>query len=151
MTDARIASAFSMNFRRFQRYNFKYFSSQEAILFEYLILLNHFFGYTEFFHSTSNITRETGIKRNCIESALHRFVGMGLLSIEVKGFPLVKYFTIHPEVVLREFSHIFEFAEDDELQNETYQLYEEITNFCAASRKQYARKHLQKKLRKKLI
>src|SRR5688572_6276471 len=85
----------AINIIKFQRYNFKFFSSEEVIIFEYFTVKAISFKLKEFYHSSATIEKETGIKRSKLETILHRFVDLKILSITVKGMPKVKWFKVH--------------------------------------------------------
>jgi len=130
MPAKKLANPFSVNFRQLQRYNFSFFSLEEIVLFEYLMVLAQGFDYKQFYHSTTRITKETGIKRSRMEATFLKFAVIGLLGIEVKGFPLVKHFTIQTDFILQEFDHIFQFGDNHQLHDETYKLFADIHQLC---------------------
>ena len=89
----------AVNIRKLQRYNFNFFTLEEVVFFEYLVVKAPLFKFKEFYHSTYTIDKEIGIKRNKLESIINKFGKMGLLKVEVKGFPKVKHFTVNFEKI----------------------------------------------------
>lgn len=126
MTELKKGSPFAINFRKLQQYNFSFFNPNEIILFEYLMLLAQSFGYKQFYHSTAKISQETGIKRNVIEATIIRFEDIGILEMEVKGFPKIKHFFVKVDAIIEILPTILQFAENNKLYVENYKLYVEI-------------------------
>ena len=86
----------SINFRKLQLYNFDYFSLEEIVLFELFIVLSIAFGNKPFYHSSTMIRSETGIKRTKQETIIKKFLEKGILSnVEVKGNPPIKYIRLN--------------------------------------------------------
>lgn len=85
----------ALNIMKFQRYNFNHFNCEEVILFEYLVVKGNAFKQNPFYHSSETIFKETGIKKHSLNSIIKRFTALKYISIEVKGMPKVKHFTIH--------------------------------------------------------
>lgn len=88
------ANPLAVNIIKLQRYNFKFFSLEEVVMFEYLIVKARAFKFKEFYHSSATIEKETGIKKSKLNSILHRFKRIKILNITVKGRPQVKYFKV---------------------------------------------------------
>lgn len=85
----------ALNIMKFQRYNFNYLNCEEVILFEYLVVKGNAFKQNPFYHSSETIFKETGIKKHSLNSIIKRFTALKYISIEVKGMPKVKHFTVH--------------------------------------------------------
>lgn len=84
------------NIMRFQNYNFKFFATDEVIMFEYLTVKAVSFKHRVFYHSSSTINDETGIKRNRENSILKRFESdLKIVTVNVNGMPQVKHFKVH--------------------------------------------------------
>jgi hypothetical protein len=86
-----------LNILKLQRYNFKFFSLEEVVFFEYLIVKAKAFGFGQFYHSTETISSETGIKRTKLDTIIGKFNKLGILQVEIKGFPKVKHFMVNFE------------------------------------------------------
>lgn len=86
---------FALNVLKFQRYNFNYFSCEEVVFFEYILVKSIAFKQNSFFHSSETIFQETGIKKHSLNSIIKRFEQLGYLTVEVKGMPRVKYFIVN--------------------------------------------------------
>lgn len=130
---------FAVNFRKLQTYNLKYIPLDEAVFFEYLMLLAQSFGYKQFYHSTAKISEEVGIKRTRIETLISKFTKAEIIDVEVKGFPKVKFFTVRIDKVVRMLPAIYQFVGNDKLYDEINKLYAEIN-------KKYVETNLQEKL-----
>ena len=117
-----------VNILKLQRYNFKFFSLEEVIFFEYLVVKAKAFGFKQFFHSTETISRETGIKRSKLDSIIKRFYSLGLISVEVKGFPKVKYFKLDFEKVFTLLSKIYKSADNGKLSADMLKLLSDFYN-----------------------
>lgn len=85
----------AINIRKLQRYNFTYLGCEEVVFFEYLVVKANSFKQVPFYHSSETILKETGIKKHSLKSIINRFEALGYISIEVKGMPKVKHFTVH--------------------------------------------------------
>lgn len=97
----------ALNILKFKRYNFNYFNCEEAVFFEYLIVKGKSFKFKEFFHSTETISSETGIKKHSLNTIIKKFTQKGYISIEVKGMPKVKYFTVHYPKIVEDLEQIY--------------------------------------------
>lgn len=96
----------AINIIKLQRYNFNFFKLEEIILFEYLIVKAISFK-KEFYHSSATIEEETGIKRGKLDSILQNFCTLGFISIDVRSFPKVKYFTVNFHWILENLNNIY--------------------------------------------
>lgn len=105
----------AVNILKLQRYNFKFFSLEEVILFEYLVIKGSLFKYKPFYHSSATIAQETGIKRNRLETIIKRFIHLKLISIEKKGMPKVKHWLVNYPVIPSLFGQIYQFSENGKL------------------------------------
>jgi hypothetical protein len=112
----------SINIRKLQRYNFEFFSLEEVVFFEYIVVKAPLFKYKEFFHSTSTIEKEIGIKRSKLDSIIIKFSKLGILTVEVKGFPKVKHFTVNFQEIEKYLSKIYQSAENGKLSAEMSKL-----------------------------
>jgi hypothetical protein len=99
---------FAINILKLQRYNFNFFSTEEVVFFEYVVIKGRsFICRAEFFHSSETIRRETGIKKHALNSIIKRFVNLGILGIKVKGMPRVKYFTLNYQRIIELLPQIY--------------------------------------------
>jgi hypothetical protein len=103
----------AINILKYQAYNFEFFSCQEIILFETLVVLGgiSFSKREEFFHSTKTLIEKSGIKRHTVDKTLNRFVDLGIIELQVKGMPRVKYISIVWDKVLELLPKIYQFDE----------------------------------------
>jgi hypothetical protein len=97
----------AINIRKFQRYNYNYFSCEEVVFFEYLVVKANAFKQVPFFHSSETIFKETGIRKHALKTIIKRFENLNYISIEVKGMPRVKYFTVHYPKIQADLEHIY--------------------------------------------
>jgi len=97
----------AINSLMLQRYNFNYFSLVEVCLFEYLVIKGKSFGFIQFYHSTATIQNEIGLKRNKLDTILAKFEKLRIIHIEIKGFPLIKHFTINFSEILNLLPRIY--------------------------------------------
>lgn len=118
----------AINIRKLQRYNFSFFTLEEVVFFEYLVVKAPLFKFKEFYHSTSTIAKEIGIKRSKLESIITKFGRMGLLSVEVKGFPKVKHFTVNFEKIRFFLPKIYQSAENGKLSADMNKLLVDFYN-----------------------
>jgi hypothetical protein len=70
----------------------------------------------EFFHSSETIRHETGIKKHSLNTIIKKFIALEIISIEVKGMPNVKYFTVHFPKIVELFPKIYQLSENGQLQ-----------------------------------
>lgn len=112
----------AINILKLQRYNFDFFSLEEVVFFEYMVIKAKSFGYVPFFHSTATIAKETGIKRAKLDSILAKFKKLGLIKVEIKGFPKVKTFTVDFIKVQFFLPQIYQSAENGKLSAEMSKL-----------------------------
>lgn len=89
----------AINILKLQRYNFKFFSTEEVIIFEYLTVKAASFKFKMFYHSSATIEQETGVKRSRLETILDNFKNLKIITIEVKGMPKVKHFKVNFEKI----------------------------------------------------
>jgi hypothetical protein len=103
----------AINILKYQAYNFEFFSCQEIILFETLVVLGgiSFSKREEFFHSTKTLIEKSGIKRHTVDKTLNRFIDLGIIELQVKGMPRVKYISIVWDKVLELLPKIYQFDE----------------------------------------
>lgn len=129
---------FAVNFKRLQQYNFGKLSIDEIILFEYFVMMPQWYNHNPFYHSSEKIYADTGIKRRQQESTIKKFTHWGIISVESKGFPKVKYFTINYGVIQNKLNVIYQFVQNDKLYVQTYKLYGVLYN-------QFVQKDVQEK------
>ena len=103
----------AVNVLKFQYYNFDFFSCQEIILFETLVVVGgiSFKKKDEFFHSTQTLTDKTGIKRHSIDKIIKRFDELNIINIKVKGMPRVKFFILNWDQIIELLPQIYQFDE----------------------------------------
>lgn len=77
-------SIFGLRLLSFQRYKSDFFSCEERVLFETIIIKFHQFLFREFFYSFSNIQKELGIKKDKANTIVKKFIKMEILSSHVK-------------------------------------------------------------------
>lgn len=111
-----------INILKLQRYNFKFFALEEVVFYEYLIVKAKAFGFGQFYHSTETISGETGIKRTKLDTIIGKFSQLGILQVEVKGFPKVKHFKVDFERIHSLLSQIYQSAENGKLSADMLKL-----------------------------
>lgn len=97
---------FAVNVRKLQRYNFDFFSIEEVVFFEYIVVKGISFG-GEFYHSSETIRRQTGIKKHALKTIINRFERLGIFSLRIKGMPRVKYFMLNHNAVINLLPQIY--------------------------------------------
>lgn len=100
----------SLNFKKFQRYNFEVLSIEDVIFFEYILICFVSFGYKEFYKSDIQILKDTNIKRTRLRGAKQKFESMGILSItvkKIKGNPPIQYYIFNPKILLIKLENIY--------------------------------------------
>ena len=106
----------AINILKLQRYNFDYFTCEEAVFFEYIVIKGKSFARMDaFFHSSSTITKETGIKKHSLKTIITHFIQLGIIDVEVKGMPKVKHFKVVYLRIIELFPQIYLLAENGKL------------------------------------
>jgi len=107
----------AINIKKLQRYNYNFFNCEEVVFFEYMVVKGMAFKkQNEFFHSSETIRQETGIKKHSLNTIIKKFIALEIISIEVKGMPKVKYFTVHFPKIVELFPKIYQLSENGQLQ-----------------------------------
>ncbi len=139
----------AVNIQKLQRYNFNFFSLEEVIFFEYLVVKGRAFLFKPFYHSSSTIASETGIKRNKLESIIKKFQALQLIKVELKGYPKVKYFLVNYSILPSLFDKIYQFAENGKLTVENRKLLDDFYKpFVDSYKKKYNKEETLKELKK---
>jgi len=123
----------AVNCLKFQYYNFNFFSCQEIVLFETLIVLGgiSFKKKDEFFHSTKTLTDKTGIKKHTVDKSIERFETLGIIDVEVKGMPRVKFYKMNWDNIIELLPEIYQFDDFRKQFNESTQpLYDFFHQFA---------------------
>lgn len=123
----------AVNCLKFQYYNFDFFSCQEIILFETLIVLGgiSFRKKEEFFHSTKTLTDKTGVKKHTVDKSIERFETLGIIDVEVKGMPRVKFYKMNWSNIIELLPEIYKFDDFRKQFNESTQPLYDFFNQCA--------------------
>lgn len=137
-----------VNILKLQRYNFKFFSLEEVVFFEYLVVKAKAFGFGQFYHSTETISGETGIKRTKLDSIIGKFGQLGILQVEVKGFPKVKHFKVDFERIHALLAQIYQSAENGKLSADMLKL---LTDFYNPLVESYQKKNNIERINKENI
>jgi hypothetical protein len=135
----------SVNILKLQRYNFKFFSLEEVVFFEYLIVKAKAFGFGQFYHSTETISSQTGIKRTKLDTIIGKFDKLGILRVEVKGFPKVKWFHVDFERIHALLAQIYQSAENGKLSADMLKL---LSGFYNPLVESYQKKNNKKRIDK---
>ena len=112
---------FAVNIRKLQRYNFEFFTTEEAVFFEYIVVKSKLFN-GEFYHSGQTIRQETGIKRSALNTIVSRFQALGIFKVEVKGMPSVRYFWVDYRKIIELLPQIYLLNSDLAKQTNLHQL-----------------------------
>lgn len=105
----------AVNILKLKRYNFNFFSLEEVIIFEYLVIKGKAFKFGTFFHSSAVIAKETGIKRNKLETIIKRFISLNLIKVNKIGMPKVKHWLVIYPAIPPLFDKIYQFSENGKL------------------------------------
>lgn len=129
----------AINALKLQRYNFNYFNCEEVVLFEYLVVKGMSFKTRdEFFHSTSTITNETGIKKHSLNTIIEKFKKLGIIEVVVKGMPRVKYFKVIYPKIIELLPNIYHSAENGKLSADFRKI---LTDFFQPLAENYLKKN----------
>ena len=125
----------AVNCLKFQYYNFDFFSCQEIVLFETLIVLGgiSFKKKEEFFHSTKTLTDKTGIKKHTVSKSIERFEALGILDVEVKGMPRVKFYKMNWDKIIELLPEIYQFDDFRKQFNESIEPLYDFFHLCAGN------------------
>lgn len=123
----------AVNCLKFQYYNFNFFSCQEVVLFETLIVLGgiSFKKKDEFFHSTKTLTDKTGVKKHTVDKSIERFETLGIIDVEVKGMPRVKFYKMNWDNIIELLPEIYQFNDFRKQFNESTQPLYDFFHQCA--------------------
>lgn len=77
-------SIFGLRLLSFQKYKPDFFSCDERVLFETLLIKFHRFKFKEFYYSYNTIYIELGIKRDKAKTIVNKFIKLGFLNCRVK-------------------------------------------------------------------
>lgn len=139
----------AVNIQKLQRYNFNFFSLEEVIFFEYLVIKGKAFQFKQFFHSSATIAKETGIKRNKLDTIISRFVELNLIEVKLVGMPRVKNFIVNYSTIPTLFDKIYQFAENGKLSVENRKLLDDFYKpFVETYKKKYNKEETIKELKK---
>lgn len=106
-------SIFGIRLLSFQKYT-NFFSCDERVLFETLLIKFHSFKFKEFFYSLKSIYKELGIKESRAKTILSKFVNLGIISKQVKkqfykGIATqVTYFNLYTEKIIELLPKIYD-------------------------------------------
>lgn len=138
----------SINILKLQRYNFNYFTLEEVVFFEYLVVKGKSFKFKPFYHSTATIAQETGIKRTRLTTIIRKFEEAGFIRVEVKGMPKVKHFTVDYEKISSSLDLIYRNVQTNQTNVEWSKLLADFYQPLAAS---YLQKNTNKNINKELL
>lgn len=102
----------SINILKLQRYNFNFLKCEEVVFFEFLVVKGASFKYKPFYQSSETIFRETGIRKHSLQTIISRFESLGYISIEIKGMPKVKHFSVHYPIIHNDLERIYLLTEN---------------------------------------
>jgi hypothetical protein len=97
----------------FKNYNSEFFSCDERVFFEALLIKYRAFGFKPFFWSKEVIWRELGVKKDRANRIIKRFVELAILSTEVKKSVLdsrpqqITYFNLHSNRICELLTQIY--------------------------------------------
>lgn len=100
------ATMFGLRLNRFKNYNSDFFSCDERVLFEFLVMKFKYFGFKPFYLSFATITKEMGIKIDRATSIIKKFKGLGFLESEVVKSLIegkqrqVTYYNLHTDRIV---------------------------------------------------
>ncbi|SCY19250.1 hypothetical protein SAMN05192588_1598 [Nonlabens sp. Hel1_33_55] len=117
----------AINILKLNRYNYDFFNCEEVVFFEYMMVKGMAFKKRkEFFHSAETIRNETGIKRSSLNTIVKKFIGLGMISTEVKGMPRITYFKVHYPQIVELLPKIYQLSENGQLP---YDLNKQLSEF----------------------
>lgn len=99
-------SIFGVRFTSFMKYNSNFFNCDERVIFEALLIKFKAFDFKPFYWSKEVIFKETGIKKDRATKIIDRFVGLGIVSKEVRKSVVnnrpqqITYYTLNSDNIL---------------------------------------------------
>ena len=99
-------SIFGLRLLSFQRYKANFFTCDERVFFETLIIKFKRFNYQSFYYSYPKIFEEIGIKKDKASSIVKKFTKLGILDSEIKtsyidGRPSqITYYNLNPQKII---------------------------------------------------
>jgi hypothetical protein len=108
----------AINVLKLNRYNYDFFNCEEVVFFEYMVVKGMAFKNKEFFHSSETIRNETGIKKHSLKSIISKFESLGIISIDIKGMPRIKYFTVHYPIIVNLIPEIYQLSKNGKLSSD---------------------------------
>ncbi|WP_405211199.1 hypothetical protein [Dokdonia sp. Asnod2-E02] len=112
------ATMFGTRLNRFMKYNPKFFTCDERVFFESLLMKYRYFKYKPFFLSYETIFQEIGIKKDRAVSIRKKFEAIGILesslvTSKINNRPSqITYYSLHLEKIIKLLPNIFK-DEDD--------------------------------------
>lgn len=116
-------SIFGIRLLSFQRYT-DFFSCDERVLFETMIIKFRSFGFKEFYYSLPSIYKELGIKESRAKTIIKRFIDLGILSKNVKSKSIydrptqVSYYKLNLKNIVNLLPKIFDKEHIEKVQHD---------------------------------
>lgn len=115
---------FGLRLLTFQKYNSSFFSSDERVFFEALLIKFHSFKFKPFYVSYPTIHKELGIKKDRAITISRKFQKLGFLKSEIKTSRIndrpsqVTYYDIDTDVILELLPKIFKDRDLNDIRND---------------------------------
>lgn len=138
----------AINVLKLGRYNFDFFTCEEVVLFEYLIVKGIAFNKKQFYHSGETIRKETGIKEHSLGSITKKFKKLGIISTEVKGMPRVTHYSVNYEKIIDLLPKIFK---DDDNGIQLPEIKEQFSDFLELLPENTQEKNINKNTKKESL
>lgn len=117
-------SMFGVRLLNFQKYNSTFFSCDERVFFETLIIKFHAFDFKPFFISYNEIFRELGIKKDRVHSISKKFQNLGFLKTKIvtryieKGPSQITYYFLNVDKIMELIPQIYIGDNSREMDND---------------------------------
>ncbi len=115
---------FGLRLLSFQKYNPIFFSCEERVLFETLLIKFHRFKFKEFYYSYKTIYIELGIKRDKAKTIVNKFIKLGFLNCRVKKSQIngrqsqITYFSVCANKIIDLVPLIYETEHQEQVKEE---------------------------------
>lgn len=100
----------------FEKYNFDFFTNDEVLFFEWLVVKSKSFGLKEFYHSAKQIHDQIGIKRDRLIVIQGKFVHLKIIDLIAKppngGFGNVTHYYVNHAKIVELLPEIYKLSEN---------------------------------------
>jgi hypothetical protein len=138
---------FAINIIKLQRYNFNFFSIDEVVFFEYIVVQAIRFR-KEFYHSSKMVRDETGIKKTALATIVNRFNSLGIITTCNRGLPKVKYYWVDFRTIIKLLPEIYLLQSPDA---QTVNLHQQLLDYLIPPMEHFEERRRNMEARQKKI